>query len=83
MSNKLRLEINTHNDIIIKASRGVRFLGAVVQPYSRRLNKRNNRRLRRRVNLNNLSSYSGLISQYEKDKINEINWLAVELLKDI
>lgn len=83
LSNNLRLEINARSDIIIKANRGLRFLGAVINPYDRRLNKRNNRRLRRRINLTNLSSYSGLISQYKKDKINEIDWLAVELLNEL
>lgn len=83
LSNNLRLEINARNDIIIKANRGLRFLGAVIQPYGRRLNRRNHRRLRKNLALNNLSSYRGLVGQYETGKFREIDWLAVELLEDI
>lgn len=77
---KLRLEVNDRYDIIIKASQGLKFLGAVIYPQWRRLNRRNNRRLKNNLNLSNLSSYRGLAGQYEFSKIKEVDWLAAESL---
>ncbi len=83
LKHDLRLDINCRHDIIIKANRGLKFLGVVIYPWNRWLSRRNNKRLRLRINLGNLSSYSGLIKQYEPDKLTEINYLAKELLNDI
>jgi hypothetical protein len=83
LSADLRLEINDCNDIIIKTTQGLKFLGAMIYPWGRQLSKRNIRRLRNNLTLDNLPSYRGLTGQYEAEKSREIDWLAVELLNNI
>lgn len=78
---KLRLEINGKNDIIVKARQGLKFLGVWIYPQGRKLNKRNWSRARKRLKHNNISSYSGLVKQHSKEKrIKEFNWLILEIL---
>ena len=80
---KLRLEINAKNDIIVKIRWGLNFLGVEIFPGGRRLNKRNWNRARARVNAQNISSYSGLVKQHSKNKkIKEFNWIILEKLSD-
>jgi RNA-directed DNA polymerase len=83
LSDKLWLEINCHHDIIIKVSRGLKFLGAIIYPDILLLNRRNRKRLIERINLSNISSYSGLIRQYEPKKVTELNYLILEILNKI
>ena len=83
LAKNLALEINRKNDIILKASWGVRFLGSVIFPDHRQLKRRNLRRLRRKLALNNLSSYYGLIIQNQKEKLKEFNWQVLEKYETI
>lgn len=83
LRDKLRLEVNPRHDIIIKVNQGLKFLGAVIYPNSRCLNRRNKRRVQRCINLSNLSSYGGLIGQYEPKIILEVNYQILELLSEI
>jgi len=81
LKEKLRLEINAKSDIIIKARWGLKFLGMEIFPKGRRLNKRNWNRAKSRLNLQNISSYSGLVKQHSKTKkIQEFNWIVLEKL---
>jgi len=80
---KLRLEVNTHRDILIKVNRGLKFLGAVIYPHSRQLNRRNTKCLFKLLDLGNISSYSGLVKQYEPKKLLELNYIILELLNKI
>lgn len=81
---ELLLEINAKNDIIVKARWGLKFLGVEIFPTGRRLNKRNWRRVKARINLINASSYSGLVKQHSKHKkIKELNWIILEKLNEI
>lgn len=79
LHNKLKLEINTKNDIVVKAKEGLYFLGVEVYPKGRRLKKRNLSRARERLNLKNVSSYSGLIKQNSNSKeIKKFQWEVLE-----
>lgn len=83
INEKIRLEINAKNDIIIKTRQGLKFLGVWIYPKGRRLNKRNWNRAKERLNLQNISSYSGLVSQHSKEKlIKEFNWRILKKLND-
>lgn len=78
---KLKLQINAKNDIIIKAKRGLKFLGIWIYPKGRKLNDRNWRRAKEKLNYKNISSYSGLVKQHGKEKrIKELNWIILEKL---
>lgn len=81
LNEKLRLDINAKNDIIVKVKWGIRFLGVEIFPNGRRLNKRNWRRVKSRLNLANIPSYSGLVGKHNKEKrIKEFNWIILEKL---
>ena len=80
LATRLRLEINRRNDIIIKADEGVKFLGVLITPERITLSPRNNRRWRRRLDLNNLASYSGLIRQFEPERISELNYSISDII---
>lgn len=76
---RLQLKINAKNDIMIKTKWGLKFLGVWIFPKGRKLNKRNWRRAREKVNARNVSSYSGLVKQHSKQKrIKEFNWIILE-----
>lgn len=83
LNKRLRLEVNDRHDIIIKTNRGLKFLGAIVYPWDCRLNRRNRRRLRSNLTLDNIPSYRGLISRYEAGKLKEFDWRVAELLRDL
>lgn len=79
LSDKLQLEINKKNDIIIKVGWGLKFLGTVIFPKGRKLNKRNSIRIKEKLNLNNISSYSGLVKKHSQArKIKEFNWIILD-----
>ncbi len=79
INKNLLLEINSKNDIIIKASYGLKFLGVWIYPQGRKLNKRSWKRVRMRLEQKNISSYSGLVKKHSKEKfIKELNWLILE-----
>lgn len=83
LNEKLLLNINFKNDILIRANFGLHFLGVEIFPKGRRLNKRNWQRAKGRLNLNNAPSYIGLAKQHCNDKtIKYLNWKIVEKLND-
>lgn len=78
---KLKLRINAKNDIMIKSTWGLKFLGCWIYPNGRKLNKRNWFRVKDRLDYKNISSYSGLVKQHSKDKrIKEFNWIILQKL---
>ena len=77
----LKLNLNSQNDKIIKASHGLRFLGVVIKPEGRNLKRRNSRRIQRRLSLRNANSYYGLVNKHQNQKsINEFAWRVYLLL---
>ena len=78
MKHNLFLDINSKNDVIIKSSQGLRFLGVNIKKDNIDLNSRNWCRSLNNVNFENLSSYRGLVknfSNYEKLKYFDYNFL--------
>lgn len=69
---EMRLEINDKNQIIIHAKQGLKFLGTIINPISRRLNKRNRKRILRKLDLRNIASYHGAINENEKSEYNNL-----------
>jgi len=80
LEERLELEINSRNGIMIKSKWGLKFLGVVIFPKGRRLNKRNWNRSKERVQMKNISSYSGLVKQHSKKRIKEFSWTILEKL---
>lgn len=85
LAEELKLEVNPKSDMIIKAQRGLKFLGVKLWPCGRTLNKRNLARSHKRLNTRNISSYSGLIKKHTNRKqIKHFDWLVSEkLFEDI
>ncbi|MBU4257161.1 hypothetical protein KKC04_01995 [Patescibacteria group bacterium] len=83
LEEKLQLKINAKNDIIIKASWGLKFLGVEIFPTGRRLNEKNWNKAKMRLSRQNISSYSGLVKQHSKGKrIKEFDWIVLEKLNN-
>ncbi|OGD32024.1 hypothetical protein A3C91_01545 [Candidatus Azambacteria bacterium RIFCSPHIGHO2_02_FULL_52_12] len=81
LKERLRLEINAKHDRIVKARQGLKFLGMEIFPKGRRLNKRNWQRVTSRLQLTNISSYSGLVEKHStKKRMKEFDWIALEKL---
>lgn len=81
LNQELKLQINAKNDKLIKTKDGLRFLGVILWPSGRTLNKRNFKRAHQRVKSNNVSSYSGMMKQHAKYKeVKYFNWLVQEKL---
>lgn len=81
LTTKLKLTLHAKNNIIVKARHGIKFLGVVIYPQGRRLNKRAKGRAFSRLSTSNLPSYSGLIKQHGNKKlIKEFQWHTSELL---
>jgi len=79
INNKLRLTINSKNDIIIKAKYGLKFLGVEIFPKGRRLKKRNWRRAEDRLNLRNVASYKGLVDKHGNERQKKYyNWVVMQ-----
>jgi len=82
LMNELRLEMNPKNDKIIKAGHGLRFLGVVIKPDERNLNKRNRKRIQNRINYKNVGSYYGLVKNHTLSEFShEFDWWIYELLE--
>jgi RNA-directed DNA polymerase len=78
LKQNLFLNINPNNDIIIKARQGIKFLGVNITKDGVDLNNRNWQKSLENVNIQNLSSYRGLVknfSNYEKLKYFDYNLL--------
>jgi RNA-directed DNA polymerase len=79
LKKKLRLSVNFKSDKIIKVRQGLKFLGVKLWYSGRILNKRNFFRIQKRLNLNNISSYSGLIKKHGNEKErNVFDWMVCE-----
>jgi len=79
LNNELKLTVNPKSDKIIKVRHGLKLLGIKFWPSGRTLTKRNLLRLEKRLNINNISSYSGLIKQHGNYKqIKRFDWLLYE-----
>ena len=68
LESKLKLQLNPKNDIIIKPSHGLKFLGVKLYPSGRKLTSRNKKRIANRLNSRNISSYYGNIKQHENKR---------------
>lgn len=76
---RLALEINPKNDIIVRANKGLHFLGVEIFPAGRKLKERNWQRAKNRLNNKNIASYKGLIYKHSNQKrIKHFNWLALQ-----
>ncbi len=81
LKEKLGLEINAKNDIMVKARQGLKFLGDWIYPQGRKLSDKNWRRAKEKMSLKNISSYKGLIKQHCRGKrVREYNWIILEKL---
>ena len=78
---QLKLNLNPKSDKIFKAQHGLKFLGVILWPYGRKLNKRNMRRVREKLTLNNVGSYYGVMKYHASyKKVREFHWFIVEKL---
>ena len=81
LNDSLRLKMNPKNDKIFRVIHGLRFLGVVIWPNGRRLNKRGICRVERHLSLKNVSSYYGLALKHGYKKMNnQLIWWIYDLI---
>ncbi|HEX6977625.1 MAG TPA: reverse transcriptase/maturase family protein [Patescibacteria group bacterium] len=73
ITNELKLTVHKTNNIIIPTRQGIHFLGCDIYPNGRRLRKKMYPRIKKRLNLANLSSYRSLILTHDKEK--DVKWI--------
>lgn len=72
---KLLLNLHLKNNLIVETKHSLKFLGVVLYPSGRTLSKRNQTRIKNRMNLRNSGSYWGVISQHgETEEIRDFQW---------
>jgi hypothetical protein len=78
--NNLVLKINHKNNVIIKASHGLRFLGHNIYPYSDiSIDRAMIEKLKRNITIRNTASYK---SMYLPDReIKQIDWLVLRAIR--
>ncbi len=64
LKNHLKLVIHPTCEKIFKARHGLKFLGVVMRPWERLLNRRNMKRSRLQLSVRNAASYRGLILKH-------------------
>lgn len=69
LSEKLKLRLHPNKITIRKLRQGIDFLGYIVLPHYRLVRTKTKRRIFKRVNPNNLSSYTGLLSHCNAYKL--------------
>ena len=80
LGTELKLNLNPKNDKICKVRHGLKFLGTVIRPDGRSLNKRNIKRVKNRINLKNMGSYYGLVNKHSLSEFrHEFDWWIYEL----
>jgi hypothetical protein len=78
---ELKLNLNPKNDKILKAGHGLRFLGVILWPNGRSLNRRNLIRVEKRLSHRNAGSYFGLVAKHGFRKFkNKLVWLIYNLI---
>ena len=78
LEDRLKLYLNPKNDKILKPNHGLKFLGVVIWPNGRKLNKRSIHRVQSRLCCRNVSSYYGLVSKHGSRKLaNKFSWLVI------
>ncbi len=81
LQNILKLKINLKSDKIFKTKNGLKFLGVVLWPTGRTLNKRSRKRVQERLNHSNAASYRGLVIQHGNFiQARNFSWIVSELL---
>ncbi len=79
LEGQLKLRLNPKSDKIMKAKQGLKYLGVILWPSSRKLNKRSIRRSAEKLNHANVASYRGLVLQHGAYKlIRHFHWLIHE-----
>jgi len=80
----LRLEINPKNDIIIRANKGLKFLGVEIFRAGRRLNKRNRKCVIAKLKAKNIASYKGLVDKHcNPKKRKRFNWIIFNKINEV
>jgi len=78
---ELKLTLHSRNNVLVKASQGLKFLGVELWSSGRRLSKRNKVRIVDRLNLKNVPSYHGVIAKHGGPKLQKwLDWQVHELL---
>jgi len=84
LKDKLSLELHAKNNYIVKTKHGLKFLGMVLSPNEKRINKRNYKKLKLNLNTINMSSYWGIVKKHSNAEIiQEFQWRLLEKMSQL
>lgn len=82
LNKRLSLALHSSNDVIFPCKNGLKFLGCMLYPTHRNLQKRVWKRVLNRTERRNISSYRGLIHSHCNDETgNYFDWHALDFLE--
>lgn len=83
LDERLLLTLHARNDVIFPCREGLRFLGCVIYPNNRMLQKRVWKRVLERTARNNIASYSGLVRAHcDEEKTRHFDWHVLNILDE-
>jgi|SRR3989344_3062062 len=83
LHDQLFLDLHSRNDVIFPCNEGLKFLGCMLYPTHRRLQKRVWDRVLARTDRRNVSSYSGLVrSHCSREMVKHFNWSLLKFLDE-
>jgi len=78
---KLKLNLHAKNNLVVETKHGLKFLGVILYSSGRRLSKRNQTRIKDRINFHNSGSYWGVVSQHgTTERIKDFQWDLLNLI---
>ncbi|KKP38536.1 MAG: RNA-directed DNA polymerase [Candidatus Peregrinibacteria bacterium GW2011_GWF2_33_10] len=81
LNNQLKLQVHDKNNIIVRPKHGIKFLGMILYPNGRKLNKRSLHRISSRLTQKNAGSYFGMVRKHGNFKLKkEFQWRMNEVI---
>ena len=83
LDEKLSLTLHARNDVIFPCGDGLKFLGCMIYPDMRMLQKRVWNRVLKRTAVNNFASYNGLVRAHcDDEKMRHFDWHVLNIVDE-
>jgi len=82
LKENLHLSVSNKGNYVGDVASGIQFLGCVIYPTGRTLNKRMKRRMQSKLTAWNSSSYGAMMVHHDKKHLKQFNWHMSDILHD-
>lgn len=81
LNQQLGLTVNPKIDVVVRASKGISYLGVDIWPNGRRLQRTVSQRVIKRITIHNSASYMALVATHSKQKRKrKTEWKLLDML---